>query len=105
MINIAWDQALIVEWGRHAVSCGLYREDGIARGFFLDHPERIFAMAYIPGVAWAFQDARNHYQGFTRPDLRRRGICGMLCVELNRELFTPISDRRHLRSIGLGPVR
>lgn len=84
------DPAVIAGWAARILSDGLVRDDGIAR-FTLRGEGRIYRMAYLPGIAWVMYCDRVFppawtrrfglpgWQAFTRPDLRRRGICTRLC--------------------------
>lgn len=77
-VQISRDEALIREWSKECLACGLYREDGIGKLAFAGQ-FRIEIMAYLPQVAWSMYHGytnRDHIRGsvYVRPEHRHQGI-------------------------------
>lgn len=83
------DPEVTRRWAKECLAAGLHRpgEEGVAR-YSLAGQGRIYRMAYLPGIAWVMycdfvlpcgEIRKPKWQAFTRPDMRRRGICARLC--------------------------
>lgn len=103
------DPIVIAGWAAEILAARLIRKDGIAQ-YSLAGEGRIYRMAYLPGIAWVmycdtvyqptWKDRINKpkWQAFTRPDMRRQGICDRLCGLAGWPNNTPTCRRPKLPS-------
>jgi GNAT superfamily N-acetyltransferase len=76
--GLSADPGLVRPWCADAMARHLYRDDGMARLAFRGELP-VYAMLYLPGVAWVLYHGMAHHDRphgsvYVRPDMRRRGI-------------------------------